>query len=256
MRDGSLVASHRTADVDAPRLVHDMVGRPLEQVYPRDAIEPQRSRDAGGPLCRFWNSRCHAGRHVSQREPHRSRRRDRGTGRPCRCGTLGIGPRDLRALPDGHRGQCDSAAANGGRPTRASPSRAGLVYVPEERKRQGLVLEHSLAEAISIGFSDRLTRFGLIRARVQRRRVAEAIKTYDIRAGNARQTIATLSGGNQQKALLARWLERGPELIILDEPTRGVDVGAKSQIHALVDSLAAKGKGILFISTISAKSWG
>jgi rhamnose transport system ATP-binding protein len=127
--------------------------------------------------------------------------------------------------------------------------RAGLVYVPEERKRQGLVLEHSLGEAIGIGFSDRLTRFGLIRTRAQRRRVLEAIARYDIRALDAGQAVATLSGGNQQKALLARWLEREPQVIILDEPTRGVDVGAKSQIHALVDGLAARGKGILFISS-------
>jgi ABC-type sugar transport system ATPase subunit len=121
--------------------------------------------------------------------------------------------------------------------------------VPEERKRQGLVLEHSLAEAIGIGFSDQLSRFGMIRPRAQRRRVSEAISRYDIRAADADQAIVTLSGGNQQKALLARWLEREPKVIILDEPTRGVDVGAKSQIHALVDGLAAQGKGILFISS-------
>jgi ABC-type sugar transport system ATPase subunit len=127
--------------------------------------------------------------------------------------------------------------------------RAGLVYIPEERKRQGLVLEHSLSDAIGIGISDRLARFGLVPPRSQGRRVREAIGRYDIRASGADQAIVTLSGGNQQKALLARWLEREPEVILLDEPTRGVDVGAKSQIHSMIDRLAAAGKAILLISS-------
>ncbi|HEX4070855.1 MAG TPA: sugar ABC transporter ATP-binding protein [Planctomycetaceae bacterium] len=248
MRDGSLVASHLTAEVDAPRLVHDMVGRPLEQVYPRtrtgrkEVATPVRTV----PLLELSGvTRSGMFRNVSL-----TVRAGEIVGL---AGLVGAGRSELaRAIYGLYRTEAGTMRLCGRdwRPAHPRESlRAGLVYVPEERKRQGLVLEHSLAEAISIGFSDRLTRFGLIPARTQRRRVAEAIKTYDIRAGNARQTVATLSGGNQQKALLARWLERGPEVIILDEPTRGVDVGAKSQIHALVDSLAAKGKGILFISS-------
>ena len=127
--------------------------------------------------------------------------------------------------------------------------RRGLVYLPEERKRQGLVLGHSLREMVSIGFSDRLARWGLVSRPKERSAVAEVLKQYDVRARNAEQPIGTLSGGNQQKALLGRWLGRDPEVIILDEPTRGVDVGAKAQIHATIDRLAAQGKGILFISS-------
>jgi ABC-type sugar transport system ATPase subunit len=136
------------------------------------------------------------------------------------------------------------------RPTRSRDAlRAGIVYIPEERKRQGFVLDHALEAAIGIGFSDQLTRWGMIRARRERTRVREAIARYSIRAAGPRQPVATLSGGNQQKALLARWLERDPRVVILDEPTRGVDVGAKAQIHALIDRLAARGKAILFISS-------
>jgi rhamnose transport system ATP-binding protein len=248
MRDGSLVASHLTAEVDAPRLVHDMVGRPLEQVYPRtrasrkEVATPVRTV----PLLELSGvTRSGMFRNVSL-----TVRAGEIVGL---AGLVGAGRSELaRAIYGLYRTEAGTMRLCGRdwRPGHPRESlRAGLVYVPEERKRQGLVLEHSLAEAISIGFSDRLTRFGLIPARTQRHRVAEAIKTYDIRASSSRQAIATLSGGNQQKALLARWLERGPEVIILDEPTRGVDVGAKSQIHALIDSLAAKGKGILFISS-------
>jgi ABC-type sugar transport system ATPase subunit len=136
------------------------------------------------------------------------------------------------------------------RPSRSRDAlRAGLVYVPEERKRQGFVLNHSLEAAIGIGFSDQLTRWGIIRGGKERARVRTAIERYAIRATGPKQLVATLSGGNQQKALLARWLERDPKVVILDEPTRGVDIGAKSQIHALIDELAARGKAVLFISS-------
>jgi ABC-type sugar transport system ATPase subunit len=125
----------------------------------------------------------------------------------------------------------------------------GVVYLPEERKRQGLVLDHGLDSSISIGFTDLLTRCGLISRKAERSRVSAAIARYDVRSANVSQPIGTLSGGNQQKALLARWLERDPELILLDEPTRGVDVGAKAEIHALIDQLADQGKAILFVSS-------
>jgi rhamnose transport system ATP-binding protein len=126
---------------------------------------------------------------------------------------------------------------------------AGLVYLPEERKRQGLVLDHSVRDSISIGFSDLLTHFGLLPHRQERRRVARAMDRYAIRASSPDQSVGTLSGGNQQKSLLARWLEREPSVLLLDEPTRGVDVGAKAQIHATIDRLAADGKAVLLISS-------
>jgi rhamnose transport system ATP-binding protein len=244
LRDGTLVASHRTAEVDAPRIVHDMVGRPLEQVYPRTRTGQAAPGQASlleldgvtrSGMFRNVSLTVHAGEIVGL------------------AGLVGAGRSELaRAVYGLYRVDEGTMRLRGRewRPAHPRESlRAGLVYIPEERKRQGLVLEHSLGEAIGIGFSDRLSRFGLIRPRAQRVRVLEAIKRYDIRAKSAGQPIVTLSGGNQQKALLARWLEREPQVIILDEPTRGVDVGAKAQIHALVDSLAAQGKGILFISS-------
>jgi rhamnose transport system ATP-binding protein len=241
LRDGSLVATHRTAEVDPGRLVRDMVGRPLDQVYPRT-----RSGDSGPALLELAGlSKAGMFRDVSL-----TIRAGEIVGL---AGLVGAGRSELaRAIYGLYRAETGSMGLRGGawRPAHPRESlKAGLVYVPEERKRHGLVLEHALSDAIGIGFSDRLTRFGLIRPRAQRRRISEAIGRYDIRANDAGQAVVTLSGGNQQKALLARWLERDPQVIILDEPTRGVDVGAKSQIHALVDELAAKGKGVLFISS-------
>jgi ABC-type sugar transport system ATPase subunit len=241
LRDGSLVATHRIGEVDARQLVHDMVGRPLEQVYPRT-----RSATPGAPLLELDGvSRAGMFRNVNL-----AVRAGEIVGL---AGLVGAGRSELaRAIYGMYRLDAGAMKLRGRtwQPSHPQESiRSGLVYVPEERKRQGLVLGHSLAESISIGFSDRLTRFGLIAPRSERSLVKEAIGRYDIRSADAGHAIATLSGGNQQKALLARWLEREPEVIILDEPTRGVDVGAKSQIHALVDNLAARGKGILFISS-------
>ena len=126
---------------------------------------------------------------------------------------------------------------------------AGLVYLPEERKHQGLVMEHSVADSISIGFNDLLARWGIIPHSREQQRVQQCIDKFGIQAASVAQHIGALSGGNQQKALLARWLERNPQILVLNEPTRGIDVGAKAEIHALMDHLAGKGKAILLISS-------
>jgi ABC-type sugar transport system ATPase subunit len=141
----------------------------------------------------------------------------------------------------------------GGAPWRprgpADALRRGIVYLPEERKRQSLVLDHDLGATLRLGFSDRIARCGIVPVRAARERVARAIARFGIRATSARQRVGTLSGGNQQKAILARWLERDPGVILLDEPTRGIDVGSKEEIHALIDRLAAAGKAIVLVSS-------
>ncbi len=110
-------------------------------------------------------------------------------------------------------------------------------------------MDHSVADSISIGFSDLISRWGVIRAGHEKARVQRAMATYDVRAAGPAQDVGTLSGGNQQKTLLARWLDRDPQVIMLDEPTRGVDVGAKAEIHSLIDRLAGQGKAVLLISS-------
>jgi rhamnose transport system ATP-binding protein len=241
LRDGELVATHRTSEIDAARLVFDMVGRPLGQVNPHT-----RSGQLGQALLELEGaSRAGLFQDVSL-----SVRAGEVVGL---AGLAGAGRSELaRAIYGLYALDRGSMRVNGRvwRPNRARDAlRAGLVYVPEERKRQGFVLDHPLESAIGIGFSDQLTRWGIIRTGKERQRVRAAIERYAIRSTSPKQPVVTLSGGNQQKALLARWLERDPQIVILDEPTRGVDVGAKSQIHALIDQLAARGKAILFISS-------
>jgi len=258
LRDGELVATYPTAEATVNRLIKDMVGRSLDApssatvpVAPVSSSVPLEGVNRAGPSCKpvllkldkltradmfqDISFTLHAGEIVGL------------------AGLVGAGRSELaRAIYGLYL--CDSGEMilNGKpwQPHGADESlAAGLVYLPEERKRHGLVLEHSVADSISIGFSDLLTRYGLVPAAAEQTRVRAAMQRYDVRAASPTQAIGTLSGGNQQKAILARWLEREPRVILLDEPTRGVDVGAKAEIHQLIDRLAESGCAVLLISS-------
>jgi ABC-type sugar transport system ATPase subunit len=127
--------------------------------------------------------------------------------------------------------------------------RAGVGYAPEDRKSEALVLQRSVAENVSLAMLPRVRRFRFVRARAERRRVAELVRRLEVKTPSLDQEIATLSGGNQQKVVLARWLALGPRVLLLDEPTRGIDVGAKAEIYSLIDELSADGLAVLFISS-------
>lgn len=241
LRDGELMATHQTRDVGVGQLIHDMIGRPLEQVYPKT-----RSDAVGEPVLEL--------EHLTRAGLFQDISLQVRAGEIVGLGGLvGAGRSELARAIYGLYSADSGKMRLTGQPWKPRSAhqalKRGLVYLPEERKRQGLVLEHSLRDTVSIGFSDRLTRWGILPRRKERNTVAEILQLYDVRAASPEQAIGTLSGGNQQKALLGRWLGRDPAVLILDEPTRGVDVGAKTQIHATIDRLAAQGKGVLLISS-------
>jgi ABC-type sugar transport system ATPase subunit len=133
-----------------------------------------------------------------------------------------------------------------------SPAHAialGIGFVPEERKRQGLVLSASGLHNTSLPILGRLSRFRWILRTRERSTAREYFDRLRVRTPSLDATVAGLSGGNQQKIVLAKWLAASSQFLILDEPTRGVDVGAKAEIHALVGELAARGTAILVISS-------
>jgi ABC-type sugar transport system ATPase subunit len=133
-----------------------------------------------------------------------------------------------------------------------SPARAislGIGYVPEDRKRQGLVLGASGVHNTSLPILRRLSRLGWVRRRSERRLAREYFDRLRVRTPSLDAVVAGLSGGNQQKIVLAKWLAANSRLLILDEPTRGVDVGAKAEIHTLIGELASRGTAILVISS-------
>jgi rhamnose transport system ATP-binding protein len=255
LRDGKLVAKYPTSEAAVARMVRDMVGREMRSLVPDSRVSIKNvpsgtAEDAVAtrgpvvlrveqlrlePLFRDISFSVHAGEVV-------------GLG-----GLIGAGRSEVaRAIFGLHAGVQGKMELAGKPYAPRHPSDArerGVVYVPEERKRQGFVLEHSVRDGISVGFLKSIARFGVVSASDERNRVAGAISRFMIRAAGMNQPIGALSGGNQQKALLARWLETEPQLVILDEPTRGVDVGAKAEIHELIRALARKGKGVLLISS-------
>ena len=126
---------------------------------------------------------------------------------------------------------------------------AGLAFLSEDRKAEGIIPELSVRENLTLAALPALTKLGVVSRQKQNEIVARYMKRLGIKAANADQKIRELSGGNQQKVLLARWLCKNPKFLILDEPTRGIDVGAKGEIQALVNELAESGLGVLMISS-------
>jgi simple sugar transport system ATP-binding protein len=127
--------------------------------------------------------------------------------------------------------------------------RQGIGYCPEDRKKEGVVADLSIRENIILALQARRGWWRSISMTKQRQIADDYIERLGIKARDAEQPIGLLSGGNQQKALLARWLATEPKMLILDEPTRGIDVGAKAEIHKLISELAGQGVAILMISS-------
>ncbi|WP_424985228.1 sugar ABC transporter ATP-binding protein [Microbulbifer sp. S227A] len=168
-------------------------------------------------------------------------------------GLLGAGRTEAaRALfgVDALRSGTISVKGNGTGPqTPAAAISAGFGYLTEDRKAEGIIPDMSVRENLTLALLPRLTRNGQIDRARERELVAFYIKALGIKTANMEQPIRELSGGNQQKVLLARWLAIEPDLLILDEPTRGVDVGAKREIQAIIRDSVAKGVGVVLISS-------
>jgi ABC-type sugar transport system ATPase subunit len=171
------------------------------------------------------------------------------------AGLLGAGRTELlEALFGAATGLVSGTIRLDGRPVRfrhpAQAAAAGVALVAEDRKRLGLFEAMSVGQNISIARLASLARFGLVDRRAEHQAVRHAIERHHIRADGPDQPITRLSGGNQQKGLIARWLLAPPRVLLLDEPTRGIDVAAKGEIHALVRDLARHdGLGILLASS-------
>jgi ABC-type sugar transport system ATPase subunit len=127
--------------------------------------------------------------------------------------------------------------------------RHGIGFVPEDRKEQGLILSLVVRENIALTNLDQLTQFGFVKLAEERERVQEYVHRLQIRTPSLEQRVMNLSGGNQQKVVISKWLMLQPKILIMDEPTRGIDVGAKAEIYGLMNQLARSGVGIIMISS-------
>jgi ABC-type sugar transport system ATPase subunit len=240
LRDGEAVGCKPVAGVSRDELIRLMVGRRLEEEFPkRDGV-------VGPP--RLVVRGLTRGRKV--RGVSFEVRRGEVVGL---TGLVGAGRTETARLIFG----ADRAEAGGveldGRPLHIrgprDAIRAGICLLTEDRKAQGLVLAQSVRENFALPNLGRLSALGFVRGRAERRALHKHVEALRIRLASPEQPARNLSGGNQQKVVLAKWLERNCEVLIFDEPTRGIDVGAKVEIYRLMNQIAAAGKAILMISS-------
>jgi ABC-type sugar transport system ATPase subunit len=170
------------------------------------------------------------------------------------AGALGSGrTATLSALFGIARGEVRGTIKIDGKPVRLrTPSdaiNAGLAFVPEDRKAQGLVLGLSVADNLALSALGRMSKFGVVDGAKAERAALSRLRDLSIKVPGLGAEVATLSGGNQQKVVIGKWLELAPRVLLLDEPTRGVDVGAKAEIYALIEELTAAGHAVLLASS-------
>jgi rhamnose transport system ATP-binding protein len=240
LRDGSLVASGATRDFDIPTLIEAMIGRPIQERLLRRAHRPG---NVALELRQFGRRGQFAGVDLVLRAGEVL-----GV-----AGLIGAGRSELAQAICGIAPADRGEMLIDGRPVRinsiADAATHRIAYLPEERRSQGLVLPFSIAHNISFAALAQFTRFGFIDRGREGSFAHEALRRFAIRGGDIDVPVEVLSGGNQQKVLIAKTLALEPNIIIFDEPTRGVDVGAKSEIYALIDELVRQGKAILLITS-------
>ena len=239
-RDGSRVAEHPSADIPVRTIVESMVGRSLEQMFPPLA-QPSEDivfdvRQLASPVGYFKNISFQV-------------RRGEIFGI---AGLIGAGRTELvRAIAGADPIANGSVLLEGRDITPKSPAdgiRHGVVLVPEDRKLQGLVTSHSIQENIGYSNLERVSRSGWVTAGRIKELARSSIKRFGVK-GRGPQLASELSGGNQQKVVIAKWLTREPRVVLLDEPTRGIDVGARSSIYELIHGLAASGVAVIVVSS-------
>ncbi|MGD0714361.1 MAG: sugar ABC transporter ATP-binding protein [Gaiellaceae bacterium] len=169
------------------------------------------------------------------------------------AGLVGAGRSEVATAIFGiDRYDAGSVKLGGRKLRRGSPTAAmaaGIGFVPEDRRQQGLVMEMSIAQNVALASLGRLGRIGFIRGAAEQRFAADWAVRLGLRYGRLTNPASSLSGGNQQKVVLAKWLGRNPALLIVDEPTRGIDVATKVEVHRLLTELAAEGVAVLMISS-------
>jgi ribose transport system ATP-binding protein len=240
MRDGRRIASHDVGAVEIPELVRLMANRELTEHFPKQRATPGEEvlRVEGltrGRVLRQASLRLRRGEVVGV------------------AGVLGAGRTELaRAIVAADRAETGTVTLKG-RVVHARGPRAvveqGVGLVPEDRKAHGLVLSLSVKDNLALPSQRRLSRLGVVDDRAERELARRKVEELRIKTPSLDQPVVLLSGGNQQKVVLGKWLAAGVDVLILDEPTRGIDVAAKVEIYELMNRLAARGTAILMISS-------
>ena len=242
MRDGRIVRTSPTSVETKDTLIEAMIGRSLAAAFPA-----KRPAPADAPVILRVNGLT--------REPYfREISFDIRAGEiVVLAGLIGAGRSEVaRGLFGADPHTSGHVELNGKQIHASSPRdamRQGIAMIPESRKEQGLILDRAVRENVSLPHLKRFSRAGVIAQARERTGVGESIRNVGVRLASINQRARSLSGGNQQKVLFARWLLTKPKLLIADEPTRGIDVGSKRNIYDLLVDLASAGAGVLVISS-------
>jgi rhamnose transport system ATP-binding protein len=240
MRDGRLVRTATIDEVTVEDIIRSMVGRDLEQLFPKTQTTPRevvldvQGLSSEGVFVDV-DLQVRAGEIVAL------------------AGLVGAGRTEVaRAVFGIDRRTAGTVRLLGkelpnGRPRKAMA--AGMALVPEDRRQQGLVMDMPIDQNVALASLHELSRVGLILRSRETRLATEWARRLQLKFGRMRGPVSTLSGGNQQKVVLGKWLARAPRLLIIDEPTRGIDVGTKAEVHRILDELVAGGMAVLMISS-------
>jgi rhamnose transport system ATP-binding protein len=240
LRDGEYVATKEVTETDHQDLVQMMVGRRIEQLFPKLDVKPgevllELKNVVRRPVTKSASFQLRAGEILGI------------------AGLVGSGRSELAEVIFGMTPADEGEIRVAGEPVRIdSPSTAkhlGIAYVPEDRGRQGLVRPMPIDENISLASLRRISHSAFIDKGAEQALAEESVKRFQIRASGIDQVVGKLSGGNQQKVALSKWLATEPRILIMDEPTRGIDVGAKAEIHRLMSEFAERGMAVLMISS-------
>ncbi|MDH6269417.1 rhamnose transport system ATP-binding protein [Rhizobium sp. SG_E_25_P2] len=239
-RDGQMVGEGLIRDASQDQLVRMMVGRDIGQVFPKKAVEP-------GPSVLTVAGYCHPTEFD-------------GIGFELRRGEIlgfyglvGAGRSEfMQSLIGVTKPSKGAIRIDGEVAVIRSPDEAiakGIVYVPEERGRQGAITAMPIFENVTLPSLSRTSRRGFLRLAEEFKLARDYTQRLDLRAASLDQPVGTLSGGNQQKVVIAKWLATKPKVIILDEPTKGIDIGSKAAVHEFMSELAAEGLSVIMVSS-------
>jgi len=239
MRDGKVVGVHNTSNITKEDLIREMIGRKISEMFPKRSTIPGKD---------FFEVRKLSGNGVSDINFTIRKGEILGVG-----GLVGAGRTEMARLIFGaERMDSGEILMDGKQLKIKSPKdalKAGIAYASEDRKRDGLFLELSVSSNIAIASIDQFCTAGVVNYKKQTSVVKESVEKLRIITPSVNKRVKYLSGGNQQKVVLAKWLISNIKMIIFDEPTRGIDVGAKQEIYNLMNYLTENGITILMISS-------
>ncbi|MBN2656073.1 MAG: ATP-binding cassette domain-containing protein [Spirochaetales bacterium] len=249
LRDGRTVSAMTKAEINEQTIIKNMVGREIEDIFPK------RPEYKGGPVVletvHLNSFDTSLNRYIVSNSNIKVRKGEVvGI-----AGLMGAGRTELAHSIFGNpkKYKITGSTILFGKPVKLTSPRIaienGIAYVSEDRKKDGLILEETISQNITVSALKKISRMGIINFFRQNKFAEKYVKDIDIRTPSILQQVKNLSGGNQQKVQVSKWLFAEPKILILDEPTRGIDVGAKYEIYTIINDLVAKGMSIIIISS-------